>query len=139
MAGKVNLVELELVRNAKTGKGWVYCISDDQWMRAINPVFARGVLVKGTYAFEEGKYYFVKVDNSSWKNVWEDYYIYKGDKVVATFERNNGNYKFGDERLKQALIAFSLQKPLNGQGPGEGVKVNVLDFAKYLVKEGIVA
>jgi len=132
------LHKIELVRNQKTGKGWVYNLSDDVWMRAINPKFSNGVLWQGDFALEEGKKYLVKIDESSWKNTWETYQILtvqNGEvKTLATWERNNGNYKFYDASVEKAFTDYSLTLPATSNQSGEAVKVNVLEFTKYLSK-----
>jgi len=133
------LHKIELVRNPKTGKGWVYNLTDDVWMRAINPKFNKnGVLWQGDFPLEAGKKYLVKVDDSSWKNTWETYQILtvqNGEvKILAVWERNNGNYKFSDATLEKAFADYSLTLPATGSQPSEAVKVNVLEFAKYLAK-----
>jgi hypothetical protein len=133
------LHKIELVRNPKTGKGWVYNLTDDTWMRALNPKFSKGgVIFEGEYLLEAGKKYLVKVDESSWKNVWETYQIFtlqNGEvKTLASWERNNGNYKFTDETLQKHFTQYCLTLPTASQNPGEAVKANVLEFAKYLAK-----
>jgi len=140
MEAKKILHKIELVRNPKTGKGWVYNLTDDTWMRAINPVFSkRGVLISGLYPLEEGKKYLVKVDNSSWSNSWEDYQVLtvvNGEvKELFKFKRNNGTYNFKDNKvLEEKMAEYSLTLETSGEEPGEAVKVNVLDFAKFLIK-----
>jgi hypothetical protein len=106
-------------------------------MRAINPQFSKnGTVVKGTYALQEGKKYLVLIDESSWSNRWETYQILTVEngqvKVLATFNRDNGTYKFNDDGLKRAFVNYSLTLPTSGSSPNETVKVNVLEFAKYL-------
>ncbi len=133
------LYKIELVRNPKTGKGWVYDLTDDVWIRAINPKFSKnGVLCQGDFPLEEGKKYLVKIDSSSWKNVWETYKILtvRNGQVItlACWERNNGNYKFSDGDLEKHFIDYSLTLPATSDNAGEAVKVNVLEFAKYLAR-----
>ncbi|MEM2004310.1 MAG: hypothetical protein QXQ37_06615 [Nitrososphaerota archaeon] len=135
------LAELELVRNPKTGKGWVYNITDDKWERAINPIFSkRGIMVKGTYCLAEGKYYLHKYDDSSWKNTWEKFVILtvqRGEiQKIAQFKRLNGTYEFETEELKQHFINYSISLNHTADSPDKAVTVNVLEFAKYLIREG---
>ena len=133
------LYKIELVRNPKTGKGWVYNLTDDVWMRAVNPKFSKnGVIYEGNYLLEEGKRYLVKIDESSWNNTWETYKILtvqNGEvKTLVSWERNNGNHKFNDAITEKQFTNYCLTLPATSDQPGEAVKVNVLEFAKYLAK-----
>lgn len=132
--------EIKLIRNPKVGKGWVYNLTKECWMRAVNPQFAKnGAVIRGTYIFREGEKYLVKVDESSWSNQWETYLLQtvKNGQVVtlAQWERDNGAYKFSDDKLQQHFINYSLTQPQTSDDPNQQtVKVNVLEFAKYLAK-----
>ena len=134
------LKRIELVRNPKVGTGWVYNITDGKWMKAINPHWVKGTIVEADFLFEENKYYLVKYDDSSWKNIREYYEILKVEndelKKVASFSRYNGNYEFEDEKIKQLFIEFSTLK-LEEQNDNEfgSVKINVIELAKFIVQK----
>jgi len=134
-------VKLVLERNHKCGKGWVYNLTDGAFLRAINPVFGKnGVIISGTFVFEEGKYYLVKYDDSSWKNNIEEYYIktVKDGQVVdvITFTRKRGHYKFDDPKLDELMLEFTMDMDMKAEDPNHmAVKVNVIDFCKFVVKK----
>jgi len=134
-------VKLVLTRNPKVGKGWVYNLTDGAFLRAINPIFGKnGVVISGTFVFEEGKYYLFKHDSSSWKNRYEKFTIMtvKNEEIVNLIEfvRDNGHFKFEDERLDELMIEFTAELDMKTEDPNQmAVKVNVIDFCKFVVKK----
>ena len=120
---------IKLVRNPKVGKGFIFNLTDNTFVRAVKPVFAKGKIVEGYYQLEHNKYYLVKEDRSSWKNSWEHYQILtvanNEVKVVAKFQRNNGNYEFEDKQLEQLFLEFNTSEE----------QKNVINFASFLIQK----
>jgi len=132
--GETVIVHIHLVRNPKAaGKGWVYDLDADQFLRALNPVFSHGVLVEGDFELEEGKHYLVCSCESSHKHSRYSYELIKvenGEVVtIAEWGKRDANYNI-PETLKEYWLEYRrLQR--RGEEVGEGN----IGFAGFLLKK----
>ena len=127
---KIIKVDLIIGNPKPATNGWIYNISDDKWMEAINPIRSKtGKILSAYFVFEKGKKYLIKYDDSSWRNTREFFEIVILDedgnlKVLASWSRVNGNFKF-DENLEKHYIEFCAKSS----------NKNVVNFAKYLAEK----
>jgi len=125
------IYKINLVRNPKTGKGWVFNLSNDTFMRALNPTFAKNrVVIEGYYQLENNKFYLVKEDRSSWKNNHEHYQLLAVQNnqvnVIAEWWRENNTYNFEkNKQLEQLFLEFNMTTQ----------EKNVINFAKYIIQK----
>ena len=131
---KTVIVHFQLVRNPRVaGKGWVYDLDADQFLRALNPTFSLGAMVKGDFELEEGKRYLVCACESSHKHSRYSYSLVKvenGEVVtLAEWEKRDRNYSI-PEKLKELWLEYRrLQR--RGEQVGEGN----IGFAKFLLRK----
>ena len=131
-------VELELVRNSKAAriKPWVAKIilerGDIEFLRPIEEVRAKnGILVSGTFEFENDNFYIIASDNSSHKNPEQIYSLVlcENDKIkeIASIVFTRGK-SFGGESDE---VVQKLKEIYKRQENGRKVINSLIKLAQW--------
>jgi len=127
-------VEIHLVSNPKVARSKPFVAEVDlesgnlKFMRAVIPHYSKGVLIRGEYELEPGRFYIIRSDESSHRHSVQVYRLsfFDGNelKEIATIYKTDGNLAFRPEELKD------IYAKIKTSGQNNAIVNTLIEYAK---------